>query len=159
MAANKAINYYGTDQVNQEKLLSLIEAAVKVIKTLDINEAVDTTNFVKTVFELSEVAGLLIHLSRLPVFETDYALSLQHDLDLLALTKKLKFFTNLPICQILLLLQQLVEQNDVHVPGYESTLLRLIQDNKHVANLKMKDFVKQHRNSMNNAGMMTLQST
>ena len=153
MESNKAINYYGTDKINQERLLHLIEAAVASIKTLDINEAIETTNFAKAVFELSDVADLLIQLSRLPVFETEHALSLQHDLDLLALTKKLKFFTNLPICQVLLLLQQLVERDGVTVPGYEVTLLRLIQDNKQVANMKMKDFVKQFRGSMNNAGL------
>ena len=151
MEANKTINYYGTEKISKEKLLNLIDSAVESLEALDINEAVDTTTFVKNVFELTEVAELLIYLSRLPVFETEYALSLQHDLDLLAITKKLKFFTNLPVCQILLLLQQLVEKSGVSVASYESTLLRLLSDNQHVSNLKLKAFVKENMNTMNNA--------
>ena len=119
---------------------------------LDLKDFVQTNQFVQIVFEVPEVAGLLIQLSRLPVFDTEYALSLQHDLDLLALTKKLKFFTNLPLCQILLLLQQLVEKFGSSVPAvYEASLLRLLDDNKHIANLKLKDFVKDRLSSMSNA--------
>ena len=116
MESNKTINYYGTDSISKEKLLSLIDEAVASLERIDLNESVTTSQFVQSVLEVSEVASLLIQLSRLPVFDTEYARSLQHDLDLLALTKKLKFFTNLPICQILLLLQQLVEKHGAYVP-------------------------------------------
>ena len=151
MEANKTINYYGTDSISQEKLLALVDEAVASLVRLDLNESVQTTKFVQIVFEVPEVAALLIQLSRLPVFDTEYARSLQHDLDLLALTKKLKFFTNLPICQILLLLQQLVEKLGASVPTvYEASLLRLLADNKHIANLKLKDFVKDRLSSMSN---------
>ena len=86
MEANKTINYYGTDSISQEKLLALIDEAVASLVRLDLNESVQTTKFVQIVFEVPEVAALLIQLSRLPVFDTEYARSLQHDLDLLALT-------------------------------------------------------------------------
>ena len=152
MEANKTIHYYGTDSINKEKLLSLINEAVASLVRLDLNESVSTSQFVQTVLEVPEVAALLIQLSRLPVFDTDYARSLQHDLDLLALTKKLKYFTNLPICQILLLLQQLVDQHGASIPAvYEASLLKLLSDNKHVSNLKLKDFVKDRQGSMHNA--------
>ena len=153
MEANRTIKYYGTYKVCKEKLLDLIENAVAQLEKLDINEEAATVNFVTAVFEIPEVADLLIYLSRLPVFETEYALSLQHDLDLLALTKKLKFFTNLPICQVLLLIQQLVERSKTgtDVVQYEANLLKLISEDKHLSNLKLKDFVKKHQSTMKNA--------
>ena len=153
MDANKAIDYYGTDKINKEKLLNLIEAAVSSLKTLDINENASSLVFAKAVFELEDVANLLVHLSRLPVFEPEYALSLQHDLDLLALTKKLKFFTNLPICQILLLLQQLLELNGHTVLHFEEKLLRLLKEDKMLSDLKLKDFIKKQSSTVKNAGM------
>ena len=151
MDTNKAINYYGTDNINKEKLINLIQSAVSALVGLDLNEAIDGVNFARAVLELPEVAELLIHLSRLPVFDTEYGVSLQHDLDLLALTKKLKFFTNLPLCQILLLLQQLVERNDKSVEQYEAALLRLLSDNRDLSNLKLKDFAKKYKTRMTNA--------
>ena len=72
MDANKAIDYYGTDKINKEKLLNLIEAAVSSLKTLDINENASSLVFAKAVFELEDVANLLVHLSRLPVFEPEF---------------------------------------------------------------------------------------
>lgn len=46
---------------------------------------------------MDSVADLLILLSRLPVFDKEFANTLSHDLDLLAIAKKLKYYTNLPI--------------------------------------------------------------
>ena len=56
-------------------------------------------------FDSDSVSDMLILLSRLPVFDKDFGNALSHDLDLLAIAKKLKFFTNLPLGQNLLLIQ------------------------------------------------------
>jgi len=53
--------------------------------------------------------------SRLPVFDKEFSRALSHDLDLLALGKKLKFYTNLPLGQNLLLLQQVLQQHGVTI--------------------------------------------
>ena len=154
MEANRTIKYYGTYKVCKDKLLDLIEAAVASLEKYNFDEEASSVNFVTAVFEIPEVAKLLIYLSRLPVFETEYALSLQHDLDLLALTKKLKFFTNLPICQVLLLIQQLMERsNGTNVAQYKVKLLKLISEDKYLSNLKLKDFVKKHESTMKNADL------
>ena len=153
MEANRTIKYYGTYKVCKDKLLDLIEAAVASLEKYNFDQEASSVNFVTAVFEIGKVAELLIYLSRLPVFETEYALSLQHDLDLLALTKKLKFFTNLPICQVLLLIQQLMERNGTNVAQYKAMLLKLISVDKYLSNLKIKDLVKNHESTMKNVDL------
>lgn len=54
-------------------------------------------DFAKQIFDAESVADMLILLSRLPVFDKDFANTLSHDLDLLAIAKKLKYYTNLPL--------------------------------------------------------------
>jgi len=49
----------------------------------------------------------------LPVFNKEFSYALSHDLDLLALGKKLKYYTNLPLGQNLLLVQQVMQSYGV----------------------------------------------
>ena len=82
MEANRRIKYYGTYQVCKDRLMILIENAMATVDKLNM--------FEEHIYDIPEVDELLTYLSSLPVFETDYSLSLQHDLDLRALSKKLK---------------------------------------------------------------------
>lgn len=85
---------------------------------------------------------MLILLSRLPVFDKDFANTLSHDLDLLAIAKKLKFYTNLPLGQNLLLIQQLLQRFDVRVEGYDSALINLVRNAGKFSSIRFKDYVK-----------------
>ena len=85
---------------------------------------------------------MLILLSRLPVFDKDFANTLSHDLDLLAIAKKLKFYTNLPLVQNLLLIQQLLQRFDVRIEGYDSALINLVKNAGKFSSIRFKDYVK-----------------
>merc|ERR1712044_89088 len=54
-------------------------------------------NSFNEIFEANEVKNFLILLSKLAVFSKEFAKNLQHNLDLLAILKKLKYFNNLSI--------------------------------------------------------------
>merc|ERR1719445_116932 len=69
-----------------------------------------SSEFVKQVFEDSAVADLLVTLSRLPVFDKAFSEALKNDLVTLAVAKKLKFYTNLPVGQTVYLLDQLLQR-------------------------------------------------
>lgn len=151
MVGVKAINFYGMDELEKEKILAIIKEAVDALEQLKINEDESSLVFVRSVFGLPAVCSFLIALSRLPVFETEFALALQHDLDLLALTKKLKFFTNLPVSQNLLLLQQLVQVFDIDTTSYSKALLKITKNAEEFASMKMKYFVGDNKDHLANA--------
>ena len=137
MGDNKAINYYGTEDISKDKLLAVIEAAVNSLDDAVFSEDVSPLEFVKIIFGISDVSHMLIYLSRLPVFETEFALALSHDLELLALTKKLKYFTNLPVGQNLLLLQQVLQRFGKNTTVFNNAFLDL-------SSAKLRDFVKEN---------------
>lgn len=85
---------------------------------------------------------MLILLSRLPVFDKDFGNSLSHDLDLLAIAKKLKFFTNLPLGQNLLLIQQLLVRFDARIEGFDAALINLVKNAGCLSSTRFKDYVK-----------------
>ena len=93
----KTFNYYDMDQVDTAKIQGSFKGAVDALHSVNVPADTTPEDFVKHVFSQDAVANLLVFLSRLPVFDKDFANSLSHDLDLLALAKKLKFYTNLPI--------------------------------------------------------------
>jgi len=140
MGDNKAINYYGTEDISKEKLLAVIEAAVNSLDDAVFSDDVSPLEFVKIIFGMSEVSHMLIYLSRLPVFETEFALALSHDLELLALTKKLKYFTNLPVGQNLLLLQQVLQRFGKDTTAYNNAFLNLMKTD--LLSSKLRDLVK-----------------
>lgn len=101
----KTFNYYGMDKVDTAKVQGSFKNAVDSIAAINVPADASPKDFVNLIFSQDSVANLLVFLSRLPVFDKDFAMTLSHDLDLLALAKKLKFYTNLPLGQNLLLLQ------------------------------------------------------
>lgn len=101
----KAINYYGMDKVDAPKLNATFKSTIDEFATMQIDANATPQDFVKQVFDSDSVSEMLILLSRLPVFDKDFANTLSHDLDLLAIAKKLKYYTNLPLGQNCLLIQ------------------------------------------------------
>lgn len=134
-------NYYGMDKVDTAKIQGCFETAVDSISSINVPADIKPEDFVKHVFSQESVANLLVFLSRLPVFDKDFANSLSHDLDLLALAKKLKFYTNLPLGQNLLLLQQVLQRFDVCLPGYDAALINLVKNAGKFSSIRFKDYV------------------
>ena len=93
----KAFNYYAMEKVDSPKIQASFKSAIDSIGAASVPAGASPQEFVKHVFAQEPVAELLIFLSRLPVFDKEFANALAHDLDLLALAKKLKFYTNLPL--------------------------------------------------------------
>ena len=123
----------------------MIEAAVNSLDEVVIGDGLSPLDFVKLIFGISDVSTMLIYLSRLPVFETEFALALSHDLELLALTKKLKYFTNLPVSQNLLLLQQVVQRFGKDTTSYNKAFLNLMRTDCDLSSAKLKDFIKEKK--------------
>ena len=138
----KAINYYGMDKVDAPKLNAAFKSTTDDLAAMQIAAGSAPQDFVKQVFDSDSVSEMLILLSRLPVFDKDFANSLSHDLDLLAIAKKLKYYTNLPLGQILLLIQQLLQRFDVRIEGYDSALINLVKNAGKFSSVRFKDFVK-----------------
>lgn len=122
----KAINYYGMDKVDATKLSATFKAASDNLSNLQVPADITAVDFVKSVFDQDSVCEILIVLSRLPVFEKSFSNALSHDLELLALSKKLKFFTNLPVGQNLQLIQKMYQRFDITIEGYEAALTNLL---------------------------------
>ena len=122
----KAINYYGMDKVDATKLSATFKAASDNLSNMQVPADIAPVDFVKLVFDQDSVCEILIVLSRLPVFEKSFSNALSHDLELLALSKKLKFFTNLPIGQNLQLIQKMYQRFDITIEGYDAALTNVL---------------------------------
>lgn len=85
---------------------------------------------------------MLVLLSRLPVFDKDFSNALSHDLELLAISKTLKFFTNLPVGQNLQLIQKMYQRFDIKIEGYTAALTNLVQNSGKLSAIRFKDYVK-----------------
>ena len=140
---SRSITYYKMQQVEVEKLKRNFKEAVGCIDKLPISDEICSEDFVRQVFEQEAVANLLIFLSRLPVFDKEFAMALSFDLDLLALAKKLKYYTNLPLYQNLLLLEKVMTRYGHDSSSYNNALAGLLRDNRKLANLCFKDYVKE----------------
>ena len=145
----KTFNYYGMDKVDAAKIQGSFKSAVDAISAINVPADSKPEDFVKHVFSQDSVANLLVFLSRLPVFDHDFANSLCHDLDLLAIAKKLKFYTNLPLGQNLLLLQQVLQRFDVRIQGYDAALINLVKNAGKFSSIRFKDYVM--KSDMKNA--------
>merc|ERR1719479_81816 len=106
-AVTKTISYYGMEKIENMEIKAAIGAVVKCLYSKSL--ARSAPGFVKQVFEDSAVANLLVSLSRLPVFDKAFSAALKDDLVTLAVAKKLKFYTNLPVGQTVYLLDQLLQ--------------------------------------------------
>jgi hypothetical protein len=76
------------NEIKKEEVLSKLQTLVDTVSKAELTN--DAHLFVQTVFQTDAVADFLIHVSRLPVFHKDFSYALSHDLDLLAICKKLK---------------------------------------------------------------------
>jgi len=136
----KTISYYGMDKIETMKVKAAISGALKSL----FNKALATSSpgFVKQVFEDSAVASLLISLSRLPVFDKAFSEALKNDLVTLAVCKKLKFYTNLPVGQTVYLLDQLLQrfEADGDMPPSENWRHALHQLTHHAPQLSKTRF-------------------
>lgn len=146
----KAINFYGIEKVDATKITRCIEAAVSSLASMSVATDVKPAHFVKHIFEDIHVAELLVLLSRLPVFDKEFSLAMASDLDTLAIAKKLKYYTNLPVGQNLLLIQQLLQRFEKLPSGYDSALIRLVEKAPCLSNMRFKDYVKEKRALKNN---------
>lgn len=105
MSDTKAFTYYGMEPVDAPKLFATFNTAAEELRNMQIAADIAPMDFAKQVFDAESIADLLTLLSRLPVFDKKFSNSLSHDLELLAIAKKLKYYTNLPLGQVLLLIQ------------------------------------------------------
>merc|ERR1719410_1564363 len=96
------------EKIETMKIEAAISAVVKSLYSKPVAHC--APDFVRQVFEDSAVANLLVCLSRLPVFDKAFSEALSSDLVTLAVAKKLKFYTNLPVGQTVYLLDQLLQR-------------------------------------------------
>ena len=141
----KSINYYKMAQVDAAKIKDSFKDAVASIEALKIADDVKSDDFIRQMFEQDPVANLLIFLSRLPVFNKDFAHALSHDLDLLALAKKLKYHNDLTLGQNLLLLKQVMQCFGKDITSIQNALNTLVRNAGQLANLRFKDYVKERK--------------
>ena len=125
-----------------------MQAAVASLNKQQICNSISAHEFVQRMLNNDGVCNFLIYLSRLPVFSKEFAEALKHNLDLLATTKKLKYFTNLSLGQNSILLKNLAEQLGSPVIGMQAQVERLFRE-KEFADLRVKDYMK--RQIFNNA--------
>ena len=147
MAPNNDVNtieYYGLDSLNNDKLQALILNAVNELKEKKLSQNVSSDEFVREVFDGKSLADLLVCLSRLPVFDKEFANSFNHDLDILAIVKKLKYYNNLPLAQNLQLLQQLLARYGVENKTYNGAYFHLVRKAGEFAATRFNDYVQEN---------------
>ena len=111
---SKQIEYYKLGSLEAKSFKSnLAEAISKLNKSLESNEG-SLDMFCYFCFTDSTVSEFLIQLASLPVFSKDFQELFKDQLEILVTLKKLKYFTNLYIKEILYLLTKLVlsSEND-----------------------------------------------
>ena len=70
------IEYYGLDTINKGKVQDFIRSAVNSLMGKRINNDTDPMEFVIKTFDTRPLVELLIYLSRLPVFDKEFASSI-----------------------------------------------------------------------------------
>ena len=65
----KQIKYYAMDSIDRDTILAKLNVALKYLQAQSLPEAESLKVFVQKLFDNDEVSDLLIHLSRLPVFD------------------------------------------------------------------------------------------
>ena len=99
-------------------------------------------------FDGKSLADLLVCLSRLPVFDKEFANSFNHDLDILAIVKKLKYYNNLPLAQNLQLLQQLLARYGVENKTYNGSYFHLVRKAGEFAATRFNYYVQENAMEM-----------
>ena len=144
------IEYYGLDTINKGKVQDFIRSAVNSLMGKRINNDTDPMEFVIKTFDTRPLVELLIYLSRLPVFDKEFASSMNYDLDMLATVKKLKYYNNLPIAQNLQLIQQLMLSYGVENQDYDKAYYHLVKNAGKFAATRFNDYVRQNADKMVN---------
>jgi len=131
---------YNLSVVEEGRLMNKIKSAVKALKSQQLGDASTAEEFVENLFNVEQVCDCLIYLSRLPVFSKDFAGAFKHNLDLLATTKKLKYFTNLSLGQNAILLKNLAQFTGFPIYGVQQQIDVLFED-RAFSSLKVKDYM------------------
>jgi len=117
-----------------------MNAAVKCLKAQNLPASASPDAFVQKLFDNEEVSDMLIHLSRLPVFNKEFSEALIDNLDLLATAKKLKYFTNLSLGHNAILLKNMGEYLGTPLDIKEQ--VEKLFDQKDLGDLRLKDYMK-----------------
>ena len=153
MAPNNEVNtieYYGLDTINKGQIQDYIRSAVNSLTDNTMNNNMDPKEFVIQIFDKRPLVELLIHLSRLPVFDKEFASSMNYDLEMLATVKKLKYYNNLPIAQNLQLIQQLMLSYGVENQDYDKAYFHLVKKAGKFAATRLNDYIRQNASLMIN---------
>jgi len=134
------INYYEHTIIDRGQLISSMQRAVAALNKREIVSCNNPQDFVKKVFDTEEVCDMLVYLSRLPVFSREFAESLKDNLNLLAIAKKLKYFSNLSLGQNCILLKNLAQEMMAPIVGIQTQVERLFSDKK-LAGVRLKDIM------------------
>ena len=143
MVKNEEINtiqYYSLKAVDGDKLKRLLRNTVNALSEKEFSSDDGLTRFVTDVLDTKSLAELLIHVSQLPVFNEEFSQCLAYDLDILALMKKFKYYNNLPLSQILCLVQQLLEKSKAFNSSFDKSFSKLVKSSDDFFTLKFKDF-------------------
>lgn len=143
----KQFDYYGLNKVDKSELDSHLTKALDSLHSQTYNESESSEDFVKKVFSLADVKDTLIYLSRLPVFSKEFADTLSSNLDLLAVAKKLKYFTNLPLGQNTLLIQHAAQCLEKPLPNFAACVEKLC-DQRALSDIRLKDYMKKNQESL-----------
>ena len=143
----KQFDYYGLNEVDKAGLDSQLDKALAALHSQTWAEADSSIDFVKKIFTQADVKEMLVYLSRLPVFSKEFAQTLSSNLDLLAIAKKLKYFTNLPLGQNALLLQQAAQCLEKPLPNFSQCVEKLCAD-KALSDVRLKDYMKQNKDAL-----------
>ena len=143
-----SIEYYGLDKISKKKIQDFIRNAVTGLMEARINNNNDPLDFVIKILDSRPLVELLICLSRLPVFDKEFASSMDYDLDMLATVKKLKYYNNLPIAQNLQLIQQLMFNYGVENEDYDKAYSNLTQSAGKFTATRFKDYLGQNAEKM-----------
>lgn len=117
-----------------------MNTAVKYLQAQNLPAAESCEAFVQKLFDNEEVSDMLIHLSRLPVFDKEFAEAFKENLDLLATAKKLKFFTNLTLAHNALLIRNLADNLGASLNTKEQ-VEKLFQTKKALGDVRLKDYM------------------
>jgi hypothetical protein len=124
---NVEMKYYHMQQVDKEKILKSLEATVAYLKEINIGSSKTPEEFVQKTYDNDTVRDMFIYMSQLPAFSYEFAMSLSHNLDLLAVAKKLKYFTNNSLGQNAILLKNLAETMSSPIEGMQEQVDKLFK--------------------------------
>ena len=103
------INYYELDTINTVTVTTSMRAALRAMKDIVSTEKLAEEQLQDVLCD-EDVRHALVSLSRLPVFSHEFGSAFKDDLDLLHSLKQLKYFWNLPVSQLAILMANVSER-------------------------------------------------